>query len=340
MGSALPPAGPPLLSVEGLHVCFVSGGRRICAVNGVDLAIPAGTTVALVGESGSGKSVTALSLARLLPSPPAQVEGGRILFDGADVLRMSRGELTALRAGGIAYVFQDPANTLNPLMRVGAQIEEAFRGAGSSASRRAEGLNLLRKVELPDCERAWRAWPHELSGGMKQRVILAMALAARPRLLVADEPTTALDVTIQAQILAHLRDLRAEFGLTVLLITHNLGLVAGHAERVHVMYAGRVVESGLTAEVLRRPAHPYTRGLLDAVPSVRGVAAGRSELRGIPGTVPDPAALPPGCAFAARCSRARKACLTVAPAESTVSGTTGRKVRCLYPLPLLSKETR
>ena len=319
-----------LLTVENLAVSFHVAGRRIQAVDGVDLVIERGQTAALVGESGSGKSVTALALSRLIPSPPGVYERGRIVFDGADVLSMDARALRRLRGGGIAYVFQEPAHALNPVLNVGEQVSEAVRGQTGPGVREA-GMSLLRMTGMPDPERCWRAYPHELSGGMKQRVVLAMALAARPRLLVADEPTTALDVTIQAQILAHLKTLQKSLGLTVLLITHNLGLVAGYASDVHVMYAGQIVEWGRTEDVLRRPAHPYTRGLLDAVPSIRADAD--LELVGIPGRIPDPADVPSGCRFAPRCPHADTRCAGEPPRQTAfATGGSLRSVRCHYPL--------
>jgi peptide/nickel transport system ATP-binding protein len=331
-------ADDPLLRVEDLRVWFGSAANPIRAVDGVSLSVPAGRTVALVGESGSGKSVTALSLARLVPQPPGFIPGGRILFGGEDVLRMSGRRLAQIRGGDIAYVFQEPATALNPVLRVGWQIMEAVRLHRPDTDARAEAPRLMGMVGLPDPERRMRSYPHELSGGMQQRVMIAMALASRPRLLVADEPTTALDVTIQAQILELLGRLQQELRMAVLLITHNLGLVAGMAHSVAVMYAGRIVEDGPAEDVLTQPAHPYTRGLLEAVPRLvgaepergGGAARTRARLRGIPGTVPHPARLPAGCKFAPRCPLVRDVCRREDPAVREAAG--GRLVRCGFPL--------
>jgi oligopeptide/dipeptide ABC transporter ATP-binding protein len=317
---------PVLLRVEGLRVHFRTRGRPVHAVDGVYFDIRAGETVALVGESGSGKSVTALALTRLAPEPPARYVGGVVVYGGEDVLRMGEARLRALRGNEIAYVFQDPATALNPVFRVGWQIREALRLHRPEETGDEEVLRLLRLVGIPDPERRRRAYPHQLSGGMQQRVMIAMALACRPRLLVADEPTTALDVTIQAQILELLRSLQQEFGMALLLITHNLGLVADLAHRVNVLYCGRVVESGPVREVLVSPRHPYTQALLHAVPRLEG---GRGRLPGIPGAVPNPAALPAGCPFHPRCPRARDECSREDPRETAAGG---RTYRCHYPL--------
>ena len=294
----------PLLQVEGLSVAFPRDGRATIPVRSVSLDIRAGERVALVGESGCGKSLTALSLARLPPTDTAQVSG-RVLFDGADLLALSARGIRAVRGSGIAYVFQDPSASLNPVMRVGAQIAECLRYL-PRRDRAGEVGALLARVGLPDPVRAARAYPCEMSGGQQQRVMLAMALASRPRLLVADEPTTALDVTTQRHVLDLIDGLAAAYRMAVLLITHNLGLVAGRMERVSVMYAGRVVEAGRVGDVLTRPRHPYTRGLLAAVPMLD--APQGSALRDIPGTVPSPNDFPAGCAFAPRCPSAQGAC--------------------------------
>jgi oligopeptide/dipeptide ABC transporter ATP-binding protein len=315
-----------LLRVRDLKTWFGSPAAPIRAVDGISFDIADGTTVALVGESGCGKSVAALSLARLVPQPPGWYAGGEVLLRGRDVLRMTERELSAIRGRDVSYVFQEPGTSLNPVFRVGSQIAEAVRLHRRDARAAEEAVRLMNMVGLPEPERRMRAYPHELSGGMQQRVMTAMALACRPRLLVADEPTTALDVTIQAQILELLARLQREMGMAVLLITHNLGLVADRAGFVNVMYAGRIVEAGPTDEVLRSPAHPYTRGLLAAVPRLRG---GAGRLAGIPGAVPHPGRLPPGCKFAPRCERARDECTREEPATSSAGGT--RTVRCYFP---------
>ena len=319
-------AETPLLQVRELKTWFGSRRRPIRAVDGVSLDVPPRSTVALVGESGCGKSVTALSLARLVPEPPGFYAGGDVLFDGRSVLKMSQAELSGLRGREISYIFQEPATSLNPVFRVGAQIMEAVRLHRPSANARDEAGKLLQRVGLPEPQRQLNAYPHQMSGGMQQRVMIAMALACRPRLLVADEPTTALDVTIQAQILALLSDLQRDLDMSVLLITHNLGLVADQAHTVSVMYAGRIVESGPTGDVLRSPAHPYAKALLEAVPRL-GSAGGR--MTGIPGTVPDPADLPRGCKFSPRCTRVQPLCREQEPALATVEP--GRDVRCFFP---------
>ena len=326
-----------LLEVDDLKVHFMTGGPPASrhggkawraspparAVDGVSLEIGRGETVALVGESGCGKSVTALALARLAPSPPAVIAGGSIRFEGQDVLAMSDADLRRLRGARIAYVFQEPGASLNPVFRVGWQIAEALRLHRQGTSDGEEVIRLLGLVGMSDPERARRAYPHELSGGMQQRVMIAMALACRPALLVADEPTTALDVTIQAQIMNLLVSLQNELGMAMLLITHNLGLAAGAAGRVYVMYAGRIVETGPTRQVLLNPRHPYTRGLLAAVPSLEGTAAG---LKGIPGTVPAANRLPPGCRFHPRCQQCRDICREREP-ELVATGA-GQSARC------------
>jgi len=319
-----------LLEIRDLKTWFASDMGVVRAVDGVSFEVPEGATVALVGESGCGKSVTALSLARLVPEPPGYYAGGQIVFRGEDVLAMDRRRLAALRGGQVAYVFQEPSTALNPVFRIGDQIAEAIRlhRPGADAGRETE--ELLRTVGLPDPAARRHSYPHELSGGMKQRVMLAIALACRPSLLIADEPTTALDVTVQRQILELVRTLQDTFGMAVLFITHDLGLVAEMAGQVNVMYAGRIVESGPVATVLGSPAHPYTRGLLDALPELgdNGDAGGR--LCSIEGSVPHPARLPAGCRFAPRCLKAQPACREKEPEMSRRDD--AHHVRCLFPL--------
>ena len=306
-----------LLRVYDLTVRFGSGAAAIRAVNHVSFHVPRGAAAALVGESGCGKTVTALALARLLPQPPAVIEGGEILLDGEEVLDMPPARLRALRRSDISYVFQEPGAALNPVMRVGDQIAEAVRAGREDVDAMQETLRLMDLVRLPGGRDQARSYPHEMSGGMKQRVMIAMALASRPRLLVADEPTTALDVTIQAQVFDLVRELLDDLGMAMLLITHNLGVVADTARVVHVMYAGRVVESGPVDAVLGRPAHPYTRGLLASVPRLTGKSAA-APLQGIEGSVPHPADLPPGCSFAPRCPLAAPDCGVAVPASRPV----------------------
>jgi oligopeptide/dipeptide ABC transporter ATP-binding protein len=313
--------------VRDLTIGFRGDKKRIDVVRDVSFSIAEHETVALVGESGCGKSVTALSLARLIPSPPVSYPAGSIRFRGTDTLTMKPPALRELRGGGIGYVFQDPATALNPVFRIGFQIEELLQGG--RRARREQAAAMLARVGLPSPLACLDAYPYELSGGMQQRVVIAMAVARRPGLLVADEPTTALDVTIQAQILALLKRLQQEVGMAVLLITHNLGLVAEVAHRVNVMYAGMLVEGGTAETVLTRPAHPYTRGLLDVVPRLEKP---RGRLSGIPGTVPVAGRLQPGCPFADRCSRADAQCRTTLPQMQAVTGGEWHRVRCFHPL--------
>ncbi|MDA0323285.1 MAG: ABC transporter ATP-binding protein [Verrucomicrobia bacterium] len=315
-----------MLAIRELRTYFGSHERPIRAVDGISLTVAKGQLVALVGESGCGKSVTALSLCRLLPEPPAFFAGGSIEFDGKDVLTMKGAELRRLRGGGIAYVFQEPGASLNPVLRVGPQVREAVELHQPGTDATAEVERLLSDVGIHDPARTASAYPHELSGGMQQRAMIAMALACRPKLLVADEPTTALDVTIEAQIIDLLVDLQKKYAMGVLLITHNLGIVARAAEIVHVMYAGRIVESGSVEEILTAPSHPYTRGLLDAVPAVHG----DRTVRPIDGNVPHPASFPSGCRFHPRCPRADAVCRSEMPELS--SRYAARSAACHFPL--------
>lgn len=312
----------PLLQVDQLAVSFRQEGLETTPVRSVSLTVHPGERVAIVGESGCGKSLTALALTRLSPTDRARVTG-RVLFEGTDVLALPRRARNGVRGCGLAYVFQDPSASLNPVMRIHKQIGECLRGM-THDERFATVIDLLTQTGLPDPARAAQAYPCELSGGQQQRVVLAMALASRPKLLIADEPTTALDVTTQRQVLNLIDTLADANGMAVLLITHNLGLVAGRMDRVYVMYAGQVVESGTVPEVLSRPLHPYTRGLLAAVPMLD--APRNAPLRDIPGTVPSPDAWPTGCAFAPRCEAALPRCHTGQPPEN--EGEKGRLYRC------------
>ena len=312
-----------LLDVRNLQVSFFTDEGEVRAVDGVSFAIQRGETLALVGESGCGKSVTALALARLVATPPGVYKGGEILFEGTDVLKMNNDRLRAMRGAKVAYIFQEPATSLNPVFRIGAQIREVLKLHRPAAATDAEVVRLLKLVRLPDAERRQRDYPHQLSGGMQQRVMIAMALAGNPALLVADEPTTALDVTIQAQILDLLKDLKRDIGLSILLITHNLGIVGELADNVAVMYAGRIVEYAPSVDLLREPRHPYTVALLRSIPRL---GARAERLYSIPGTVPSAARLPVGCKFHPRCDRARPEC-GQAP-EPQLTG--DRLVRCPY----------
>jgi oligopeptide/dipeptide ABC transporter ATP-binding protein len=294
-------------------------------VDGVSFAVGRGETVCLVGESGSGKSASVLSIARLLPSPPARYLGGQILLEGRDVLRMRTAELRKLRGDVVSYVFQEPAASLNPVMQVGRQILEALRLHRPEAANRAELIRLMGQVGIASPEERLRQYPHQLSGGTQQRVMIAMALASHPRLLIADEPTTALDVTIQAQILDLLGRLKTDLGMSMVLITHNLGIVGEIADRVAVMHAGQIVECGPPRDILRHPLHPYTQALLDSVPRLGET---RERLRAIPGSVPLAGAWPTGCRFHPRCPIARPDCALNAPSLSEPAP--GRLTRCPY----------
>ncbi len=315
----------PLLEIKNLHLEFGSGAGAARAVDGVSLTLEAGKTLCLVGESGSGKSVTALSIARLLPSPPARYVGGEILLEGRDVLKMSSRELRGIRGGMVSYVFQEPGASLNPVFRIGAQIKESLGYHRPAEATDAEVIRLLKLVGIPAPTSRLRNYPHELSGGMQQRVMIAMALASQPKLLVADEPTTALDVTIQAQIIELLADLRQQLGMAVLLITHNLGIVGDLADDVAVMYAGQIVEQGPAREILQRPLHPYSQALIQSVPKLE---ADVERLTAIPGTVPLPGSFPNGCRFHPRCSKAQPTCTTQVPELAFVHA--GRRVRCPF----------
>jgi peptide/nickel transport system ATP-binding protein len=301
----------PLLSVRSLSVEFSSYGRRLQVLRDVSLDVPAHRHVALVGESGCGKSVTMRAVMGILPTPPARIVSGAILFDGRDLLRLNPREREALRGTAMSMVFQDPMTSLNPVFTIGDQMGTILKYADRRLGRarnRTERLarvhEVLSQVRMPDPERIARSYPIQLSGGMRQRVLIAMALLSEPRLLIADEPGTALDVTTQAQILKLMRDLVDDRGLALLMITHNLGVVREAADTVYVMYAGSVVEHAPTAELFARPRHPYTRALIDCVPKLSGEAT----FRGIDGSLPDYAAPPPGCRFAPRCPLAIPAC--------------------------------
>jgi peptide/nickel transport system permease protein len=314
-----PAADPaPLLDVRGLTVEIATPTGAIRPVEDVSFEVRAGRTLAIVGESGSGKSITATAVMGLLP-PVAQVAAGIARFEGRDLFEMTEEERRKLRGGPIAMVFQDPMSSLNPVHRVGDQVAEAIRVHRDVHDASRQAVELLKRVGIADPERRARAYPHELSGGMRQRVMIAMAIANRPRLLIADEPTTALDVTVQAAILELLAELRREEGMGLVLITHSLGVVAETADEVVVMYAAQVVERGSVAEVFARPLHPYTRALLAAVPD------GDVEPEGIPGVVPRPDSWPPGCRFAPRCPHATAVCERPPVLEES----NGRAVRCL-----------
>jgi peptide/nickel transport system ATP-binding protein len=315
----------PLLEIKNLKMDFGKSAAALRAIDGVSLSIGAGETVCLVGESGCGKTVTALSIGRLVPTPPANYVSGEILLDGKDVLKMPQGELQKIRGGVVSYVFQEPGAALNPVFRVGNQIKESLKLHRPEKATDEEVIRLLKLVGIPAPESRIRNYPFEMSGGMQQRVMIAMALASEPKLLVADEPTTALDVTIQAQILDLLRELKQRLGMAILLITHNLGIVGDMADRVAVMYAGQIVELAPARELLRRPFHPYTRALMNSVPKLAG---GADRLSAIPGNVPRIGNFPAGCRFYPRCPSAHPECANTAP--ELVEVEPGRWARCLY----------
>jgi oligopeptide/dipeptide ABC transporter ATP-binding protein len=317
-----------LLEIKNLTLEFATGDAFVTAVDNLSLTVNAGETLCLVGESGCGKSVTAQSIARLVPTPPARYPSGEILLNGRDVLRMTPEQLREIRGGVVSYIFQEPGAALNPVVRVGKQIKEMLRLHQPARANDAEVLRLLKLVGIPAPESRLKNYAFEMSGGMQQRVMIAMALASEPKLLIADEPTTALDATVQAQILDLLRELKQRLGMSLLLITHNLGIVGDMADRVAVMYAGQIVESAPARELLAAPQHPYTQALLHSVPKL---TQGAERLTAIPGTVPGLGKYPSGCRFHPRCAVARAECKTILPELLEVSP--GRFVRCPFANP-------
>ncbi len=319
----------PLLSVQGLSTGFHSADGFIPATHDVSFDLLEGQSVALVGESGSGKSVTALSILRLLAMPPAEIRARAITYRGREIHNLSARAMRGLRGRDIAMIFQEPMSSLNPLMTVGYQIAEVMmhHNGYRKPKAMAAAVDMLKRVGIPDAENRARQYPHQMSGGMRQRAMIAIALAADPGLLIADEPTTALDVTIQAQILALIADMQKERGMAMLLITHNLGIVAEVVEKVMVMYAGQIVEYCPVETVFAAPRHPYTRGLLKSLPSVEEK---KRELYVIEGTVPSPMFFPEGCRFHPRCPYARQQCRDAAPELSEIEQDHG--VRCFFPL--------
>jgi oligopeptide/dipeptide ABC transporter ATP-binding protein len=314
----------PILDVEGLSVEFATEMGRSRAVDGVSLAVSRGETLCIVGESGCGKSVTALSIMGLVPQPPATI-GGRIRFEGKDLRTLPASALAGLRGNRMAMIFQEPMTSLNPAFTIGSQLSEVLvrhRGADRQEAERSV-VRVLERVRIPAAAQRLADYPHRLSGGMRQRVMIAMALLCEPSLLIADEPTTALDVTIQAQVLELMRTLQAETGAAIILITHDLGVVAEMADRVIVMYAGEVVEEAPVARLFTEPEHPYTVGLLGALPSL---ADRKHRLAAIDGTVPPPYAMPKGCRFAARCPFVEARCREAAPPLAVVHD--GHRSRC------------
>ncbi len=300
------------LEIKDLRISFASDGKRVEVVGGVSINVPKGKIIGVVGESGCGKTVTALSAMRLIPEPPGSIDTGEIIFDGANILNYSDRDMRSIRGNRISMIFQEPISSLNPVFTVGDQIGEALR-THLNLSRTEEKervIELLKLVGIPAPERRIKNYPHELSGGMSQRVMIAMALACNPEVLIADEPTTALDVTIQAGILELIDDIRVRLGMAVLLITHDLGIIAEVADEVYVMYAGKVVEHGHTADIFREPHHPYTVGLLHSVPDLH---ENKEMLNPIPGVVPSPDNFPEGCRFQDRCPLVIEKCRTDEP---------------------------
>jgi oligopeptide/dipeptide ABC transporter ATP-binding protein len=301
-----------LLDVQGLTTAFKTGRGEITAIEEVSFSLKEGEILGIVGESGSGKSVTALTIMGLLPTPPARIAAGKVLFQGQELTKLSSRELQRIRGPGIAMIFQEPMTSLNPVFSIGDQIMETIKAHENlpAAALRKRAIDMLDKVGIPSAARRLDDYPHQMSGGQRQRVMIAIALACNPKLLIADEPTTALDVTIQAQILDLLMDLRDEFRMAIMIITHNMGVIAETADRVLVMYAGRVIEEAPVARVFDHPIHPYTRGLLECVPSI---TEDRARLIAIPGTLPDPARRPPGCRYSVRCRYAQPSCSDALP---------------------------
>jgi oligopeptide transport system ATP-binding protein len=309
--------GSPVLRVEGLRTVFDTEEGTVRAVDGISFDLHEGRTLGLVGESGSGKSVANLSILRLVPRPPGRIVAGTVHFDGRDLLRLAEKAMRAIRGRRISMIFQDPMTSLNPYLRVGRQLTEVLElheGLHRGAARQ-RALEMLERVGIPEPARRFDGYPHEMSGGMRQRVMIAMALLCRPEVLIADEPTTALDVTVQAQILDLIGSLRQQFGTAVVLITHDLGVVAGVADEVAVMYAGRIVERADTTELFAHPSHPYTLALMGSLPRLQG---GRERLLPVPGRPPDLARLGPGCPFAPRCAFVMERCRQEAPTLRTV----------------------
>jgi len=318
-----------LLEVEGIETRFRTQDGTVHAVNGVSFHLEAGETLAVVGESGSGKSVTMMSLLQLLPMPPAEIAAGRAMFDGRDLLHLDLSEIQNVRGGKIGFIFQDPMTSLNPVLSVGFQIEESLRihQELEAEQREARAIELLNLVGIPSPKQRLKAFPHELSGGMRQRVMIAVALACSPQVLIADEPTTALDVTIQAQIIELVKELRERLGTAVIWITHDLGVVAGVADRVAVMYGGQIVEEGPVGDIYGRPQHPYTVGLLGSLPRLDQKGFELISIKGSPPRLAEP---PASCTFAPRCPWVFDRCRQENP--QLVSIAESRKVACFWDL--------
>ncbi|WP_019636246.1 ABC transporter ATP-binding protein [Paenibacillus fonticola] len=322
----------PILQVKDLHVSFQVKGGEVKAVRGMNFEIGKGETVAIVGESGSGKSVTAQTVMRLIPSPPSIIKQGEILFQGQDLLKKSNKEMEAIRGKDIGMIFQDPMTSLNPTIKIGKQITEVLikHQNMSAAEAKTEAIEMLKLVGIKNAEARFNQYPHEFSGGMRQRAMIAIALACRPALLIADEPTTALDVTIQAQIMDLMKEMQQRLGTSIILITHDLGVVAGTCDRVIVMYAGEVVETGTKWEIFKNPQHPYTKGLLRSMPRLDQKK--NEPLIPIIGTPPDLIKPPLGCPFAARCDQAMKICERIDPEATVFSDTHTARCWDLHPM--------
>ncbi len=328
----------PLLEVRDLKTHFFTREGVVRAVDGISYTLSRGSTLGIVGESGCGKSVGALSLIKLIPDPPGKIVAGTIVFEGRDLVPLPEREVRKVRGNDISVIFQDPMTSLNPVLRIGKQLGEGMRLHMGLTKKEADdrSVELLEAVGLPDPRRRLRDYPHQFSGGMRQRVMIAMALACEPKLLIADEPTTALDVTIQAQILDLLARLQDRFGMSILLITHDLGVVAGVSDDIVVMYAGKIVEKATTDELFANPQHPYTEALLASVPRLDDT--GRKRLASIPGLPPDLVNPPTGCSFHPRCPYADEKCRTIEPTLRPYDGGTGHEASCWFPR--ISREER
>lgn len=320
-------ADAPVLEVKNLKTSFFTKEGEIPAVEDVSFSVNKGEILGIVGESGSGKSVTSLSVMKLIPQPSGKIIGGEILLNGEDLVHASESRMRAIRGNEVAMIFQEPMTSLNPLFTIGEQLVEALKIHKKLGKKLAnqQAVDMLKLVGLPRAEQIVKEYPHQLSGGMRQRVMIAMALSCHPRVLIADEPTTALDVTIQAQILALMKDLNEKLDTAIILITHDLGVVAEVCQRVAVMYAGKIVEEGLVRDIFKNPKHPYTLGLLKSIPDIRDK---KERLYSIPGNVPKPGSIKTGCRFAARCDFVMDECLSVDP-ELYETESPGHTVRCL-----------
>jgi peptide/nickel transport system ATP-binding protein len=320
---------PPLLDIRGLKTHFTTDDGVVQAVDGVDLSIERGETLGVVGESGCGKTVTAMSVLKLIPMPPGKIVAGQILYQGRDLVPLDTAEMDRIRSKDIAMVFQEPMTSLNPVYTIGEQIAEVVRKHEDLGRKAAieKTIEMLRLVQIPNPDKRFNDYPHQFSGGMRQRVMIAMALSCNPKLLIADEPTTALDVTIQAQILELLQDMKQRFGMAIMLITHAMGVVAETAQRVVVMYAGKVIEEAPVDHLFANPRHPYTQGLIRSIPRIDTAATHKTRLEAIPGVVPSLLNPPPGCRFAARCRYAMTKCREAVPPLIDIGS--GHKVACV-----------